>query len=40
MGGVNYLFRKVNLEVADYFPAALAPTLERRKSRIYKQLAA
>ena len=39
-GGVNNLFRKVNLKVTDYFSATLAPAFHRGESRIFKQLPA
>lgn len=38
--GMNYLFGKVNLEVSYDFSAMLAPASERRKSCVFKQLAA
>src|ERR1041384_2341990 len=38
--GVGYLFRKINLKVADYFAARLAPSLDGRKGRILEHLPA
>src|SRR6185503_11237546 len=39
-GGMDNLFGKVNLEVANHFPASFAPTLHGRESGVFKQLAA
>ena len=37
---MNDLFRKDNLEMANYFPATFAPALDGWKRRVFEQFAA